>query len=73
MMPIIRPLHTPEAPLTEYEKEQIAFAEMQAELHPRKGTTGSWASFSISLKGRVHSILHLYFDPCLERLLPKRR
>jgi hypothetical protein len=36
MMPIIRPLYMPYEPLTEYQKERAAFAEMKVALRRRK-------------------------------------
>ncbi|KQB96153.1 hypothetical protein AL073_12985 [Loktanella sp. 1ANDIMAR09] len=36
MMPIIRPLSMPHTPVTEYQKERAAFAEMKVALRRRK-------------------------------------
>jgi hypothetical protein len=36
MMPIIRPLSMPDTPVTEYQKERAAFAEMKVALRKRK-------------------------------------
>ena len=36
MMPIIRPLSMPDTPVTEYQKERTAFAEMKVALRKRK-------------------------------------
>lgn len=36
MMPIVRPVYIEDQCLTEYRKEQMAFAKMQMELRPRR-------------------------------------
>lgn len=63
MMPIIRPLHIPEASLTEHEKELIAFAEMKADFHMRKGGR--------VLSGNVFRTLQIVW-PSWSKLRPKK-
>lgn len=36
MMPIVRPVYIEDQCLTEYHKEQMAFAKMQMELRPQR-------------------------------------
>ena len=42
MSPLLVSLTIPDQPATEYRKEQQAFAQMQADLQPRKRRTFRW-------------------------------
>jgi len=68
MMPIIRPITIPVVPLTEYEKEQILFARLKADLRWRNRVKHQFKSWWASLRTKRKAELHppcALIDPCL--------